>query len=123
MSLPESREARYSLRGKPTTSWWKAQKVADQTLVVRKVAPRPPKTQEELDKLNEEIFGRNWKPQVPMIYAMLDMKPFQSREQFLETLETGYVKPEATSKTVTSPRASDMRQMEFSKLLDAFDDI
>ena len=125
MNLPESREARYTMRGKPQTSWWRAKKIADETLVIRRVAPRPKPSQEENDKRREEIIGSGWKPQKPMIFAKLDMKPFQSREQFLETLETDYVEPEKKEKRIssTSPRASDMRAMERAKIMEAFDDL
>jgi hypothetical protein len=85
--IPESREARYSLRGKPQTSWWKAQRIADQTLVIRKVEPRP-FDPERAKRIREEILGTSYKPQLPMIYAKLNQRPFQSRDQFLETLET-----------------------------------
>lgn len=134
MGLPESREARYTQRGKTQTSYWKADKIAKDTLRVRKVAPRPPKTQDELITLQEVIIGSGFKPQVPMIYAKLNQRPFQSREQFMKELERGerhsgslesrfVEKSEEKRISSTSPRASDMRAMEFAKLLAEFDDI
>ena len=126
MGLPESREARYTMRGKPQTSWWRAEKVAADTLVVRYDpsiirTPDPNRTR----IISEEVLARGWKPQKPMIYALLDLRPFQSKENFLMTLETDYVPPikEAKRISVQSPRASDMRAMEFGKLLAAFDDV
>jgi hypothetical protein len=125
MNLPESREARYTQRGKAQTSYWKARSIAEQSLVVRRVAPRAPKTQKELDKLNEERIGSFWKPKKPMIFAKLDMKPFQSKDQFMRTLETDYVEEheEKSTSSVTSPRASGMRALQRAQLFAEFEDI
>jgi hypothetical protein len=90
MGMPESRDPRYAERGRPQTSRYRAMKVADRSLVVRHVEPRLPDP-ERARAVSAEILGRGWKPQKPMIYAKLDMRPFQSTEQFLRTLETDYV--------------------------------
>ena len=121
MGIPESREARYSVRGKPQTSYWRALKVAQDTLVVSHVEPRRIDPTKGGLKRREEILGRNWKPKVPMIYAELDWLPFKSRDQFLETLETDY-KPE-TKKTKVAPKSNKREEREQAKaaLLALFD--
>jgi hypothetical protein len=118
MGIPESREARYSPRGKTQTSYWKAKTIAERSLVVKRVAPRPAKSQEQLDQMNEERIGSFYKPQVPMIFAKLNMRPFQSKEQFQKELErnechSGSIEGSTRTSTssVTSPRASGMRAM------------
>ncbi len=123
MGIPESREARYSVRGKPQTSYWKALKVAQDTLVVRHVEPRRIDPTEGGLQRREEILGRNWKPKIPMIYAELDWMPFKSRDQFLETLETDY-KPEVKAK-VLKPKNDKRAERAAAKsaLLSLFDDI
>ena len=120
--MPESREARYSLRGKPQTSWYRAQRVADESLVVRQIAPRPPKTREECAVIREVAIGSHWKLQRPDWLLELDRRPFQSKDQFLETLETDYKAPEPL-KVAPKPKKSQLRALAFAELLKQFEDI
>jgi hypothetical protein len=121
MGIPESREARYSMRGKPTTSHYRALKVAEQTLVVRRVTPTPPDPN-KVRRISEEVLGRGWKPQRPEWLQELDRRPFQSRDQYLETLETDYVGLEKTS-SAPVPSKSRERAIAFAELLAQFDEL
>lgn len=99
--MPVSREARASVRGRAQTSYWKARKVAEDSLKVTKVAPKAthPEQSEAIAAeraLEIEVFGDpsrvsrfpNWKPKVPHLIAKLEQKAFQSNEDFLLSRET-----------------------------------
>jgi hypothetical protein len=99
--MPESREARRTVRGKTQTSYWKARKVAEDSLVVRQIEPVVQHVEQteaiaHQRSLELQVFGNNssssfhadWKPQVPRRYAKLDQRAFESNEQFLIRQET-----------------------------------
>jgi hypothetical protein len=86
MNIPESRSVRVTRRGKEQTSRYRAEKVAERTLVVRRVEPRPVDPSARI-RIAEEVTARGFKLKRPSWLVELDRRPFQSMEQHLEATE------------------------------------
>lgn len=93
MQIPESRDARYSLRGKAQTSYWKAKRVADQSLsvridpsIIRK--PDPKKARRITESVNAQIEAGRFRAMTGSEFHERDLK--ENGSYLFDPMYVGY---------------------------------